>query len=85
MTGFQVYTWRGVPIHDIKSWARERGEQMVVVDHMVREPVVYVDGSGIVESHEELEMPESFFNGMVFGIAGGGKMETYTEVRRYDP
>lgn len=82
-SGFTVFTWRGEPIQDIHAWARERGEQMVVVEHYVKEP--WMSPPYFIETHEEQEMPESFWNGHLAGQARGGTLEMWTEKRRYQP
>jgi hypothetical protein len=80
---FQTYAWRGKPIPDIRAWARERGEQMVVVEHYRKDP--WTAPPYYLETREEEEMPDSFWRGHMAGHAGGGTLETWTELRRYDP
>ena len=71
----QRFSWRGVPIHDIRAWAKERGEQMVRYHAERKVPNPY---TGQIDTEtQDGEMPESFW--------GGLRMDSgwwYTEVGR---
>lgn len=72
---WMIYTWRGKPIHDIKAWARERGEQMVSWDVWVEN--LWTVGGAKIFSHSE-EAPASFFDNMRF-------TDERRNVQRYEP
>lgn len=57
-TTWQVYSWGGVPIYDIKVWAQERGEKMV----QYRETTHTVYGPEVIYG----EMSESFWNSLMW-------------------
>lgn len=80
MNGFHHYLWQGVPIQDIKAWARERGEQMVVVNWHHKEPNPY--GNNYIEWDEEIECPETFFDAMRFNTLSTGVPSV---IRKYAP
>lgn len=75
-----AYSWNGEPIVDIRSWAKERGEQMVRVRHTYTEPNPMAGRMN--QRVEIIEMPASFFGGMRFG---GPRNDSYSEVERFDP
>lgn len=54
-----VFTWRGVPIRDIRAWAAERGERMVPYRAWRLDPGF----CGQMILHEEFgEMPQHFWD-----------------------
>jgi hypothetical protein len=76
--GFQSYSWRGVPIPDINAWAKDRGEKMVRIKVVERNP--YIFSGNIEELEYQISMPESFWDS--FSWSGNSH---YEEIVREDP
>ncbi len=79
----RVFMWRDEPIHDIREWARKRGELMVQYEHHREGPSALT----LRIEHEMTrgEMPESFWNGMIAARSGPNGLEWYVETGRVTP
>lgn len=58
MSGFQAFSWRGEPIHNIEEWAKSRNERMV--EYRLTTRTIYGDEVSYGK------MPESFWRGLMF-------------------
>ncbi len=62
MSEYITFSWKGVPIRNIRFWAKERGEKMVSYRAHRKRPNFL--GAAMVTEEYFGEMPELFFNNL---------------------
>ena len=79
MSAWETFSWRGEPIMDIETWAKERGEQIVAYTRYRKIVLFGSYGAKFATETETGEMPESFWNCLHWGEW------RYTETGRRTP